>query len=321
MKMKRWLSRGIVLAMVVALMMPMPVAAKGGKAGGKLVKSVTEYSYQNNRWEKESKTTYTYDKKNNPAEITDTYYYNHVLGIPMGASNQVSTAKYKYKGKTPKSMKLKNTAGVVTETNKYKKGRVVNYTNKYVESYWKDDNTEIVESTTSTGVVSYNKKGLAVSLAKTSTTTYSDGRAPESTSGTTTYTVTHKKGVPSLIVAAEPVTYEETTYDSEGNETGTQKVTKTESSYTKFNGKGLAVESGSVDSTTGAYKAYNVVEYTKKKGNIKQAVVYRVDSQTGAKTPLRMYKFKYEKKKISAERYLNMMNSIIGYHNAFFSWY
>ena len=321
MKRKRWLSRGIVLAMVVALMMPMPVAAKGGKAGGKLVKSVTEYSYRNNRWEKVSKTAYTYDKKGYPKEITETGFYNHVLGVPMGASNDVSTAKYKYKGGAPKSMKLKNTAGVVTGTYKYKKGRVVSYSHKSMYSDFDDNNVEVVETTTSTGTVAYNKKGLATSRTDSSTTTYSNGKAPESDSKTITYAVTHKKGIPSLIVTTKPVTVYQTTYDDEGNETGEQKTTEMMSDFTKFDGKGLVVENGYIEKSTGAYKTTCTVEYTKKKGKVKQAVVYEINTVTGAKTPERMYKFKYDKKKIPAVRYLSMMNSIIGYHDAYFSWY
>ena len=55
MKLKRWLSRALVLAMVVALMIPVPVAAKGGS--GKLVKSVTVYSLQDSgRWEADYQT-------------------------------------------------------------------------------------------------------------------------------------------------------------------------------------------------------------------------------------------------------------------------
>jgi hypothetical protein len=133
--MKKWLSRGIVLAMVITLMVPMPVAAKSSKSGGKLVKSVTEYTLNSagTGWEAASKTTYTYDKKNNPTELKELTYTSHLFGVPVAGSLNVKTIKYKYKGKKVKSAQLKNEAGVVTAQSSYKNGKPVSTT--YTEAY------------------------------------------------------------------------------------------------------------------------------------------------------------------------------------------
>ena len=58
---------------------------------------------------------------------------------------------------------------------------------------------------------------------------------------------------------------------------------------------------------------------------IVKATVYSISTnEAGAITksvPDAMYKFKYIKTKINPQRYYNMLNSIIGVHNAVFSWY
>jgi hypothetical protein len=179
MKLKRWLSRALVIAMVVALMIPVPVAAKGG--GGKLVKSVTEYSMRDNgNWRAESKTTYTYDKKNYPVEIGEIEYSSYFLGMPVGGTKSVETVKYKYKGKSPKSAKVKDGSGNIVQTRKYKKGRVVSLANTRLTStenydYSGDKPVYRGENTRSkvwNETVSYNKYGLATGYVYSGTSEY-----------------------------------------------------------------------------------------------------------------------------------------------------
>ena len=316
--MKKWLSRGIVLAMVMALMIPAPVLAKSSKSGGKLIKSVECYSYntQKNRWEKEYKDAYKYDKKNNPKEIRETWYEGHVLGIPTRSEISLQTLKYKYKGKTPKSMQAND-----GQIRKYKSGRAI-----YIDgtTYYSDANDNTVTNA-QTVDVSYNKEGLVTAVS----TKYSNSSAGESGTNSFTYAITQKKGIPSLILA----TYGGGTYTDPEEGSGTNPASTTPWAYTKFNGKGLVVESGTI-TDAGAYEPDTWVEYTKKKGKITKATVFRntydyKGNLTGTRVPYRIYKFKYGKKKISKVRYLNMMNDLVGfgYNNgdgearAFFCWY
>ena len=93
MKFKRWLSKALVLAMVVALMIPVPVAAKGG--GGKLVKSVTTYQYEQlksgaGRWKATSQQTFKYDKKNYPVELGRISYNPSTHYLPPERSKGIS---------------------------------------------------------------------------------------------------------------------------------------------------------------------------------------------------------------------------------------
>ena len=330
MKMKRWLSRGIVLAMVVALMVPMPVLAKG-KSGGKLVKSVERYTYQpSGRWKAESKQTFKYDKKKNPVEFGHISYGDQTfLGVPVGGTKTVTTAKYKYKGKTPKSAKFKNGAGKIDSTRRYKKGRVVSiaYSQRTSdEDYtWVEnpDGTETkvykgddVSAESSIVSIAYDKKGLATAYASAyaENTTYADGSTPYNYSSSTneTYTNVQKKGIPSLILTAW------------SHVSGTSTTPDTETYYDKFNSKGLVVERGFISKTNGAYIPTTIIQYSMKKGKVSQAVVYDVDAnEAGAitkTTPETLYKFKYAKTKISKARYFKMVNSFVG-ANAFFAWY
>lgn len=316
--------------MVVALMVPMPVLAKG-KSGGKLVKSVESYSYQpSGRWKAESKRTFKYDKKKNPVEFgTIDYDGQTFLGVPVGGTKTVTTAKYKYKGKTPKSAKFKNGAGKIASTRKYKKGRVVsmafsqNTSNEDWDWVEAADGTETkvykgddVSTETSIVNVAYDKKGLATAYASAyaRSTTYADGTAPYNSSYNTneTYTNVQKKGIPSLILTAWT------------HVSGTSTTPDTDTFYDKFNSKGLVVESGYISKTNGAYIPTTIIQYSMKKGKVSQAVVYDVDAnEAGAitkTTPETLYKFKYAKTKISKARYFKMVNSFVG-ANAFFAWY
>ena len=238
--MKKWLSRGIVLAMVLVMMVPMPVAAKGGKSG-KLVKSVTEY-YPNSAgtgWVANSKTTYTYDKKCNPKEIKEVYYTRHFLGVPMRGEQYVTTMKYKYKGKKAKSLKVKNDVGVVIARSKYKKGKPVSTTS--TDAYSEDDGMPDASThqSTTTVAMTFTKKGLPTSRTE-STSTQETGPYAENSSSvkTTAYAWTQKKGIPSLV-------YTTVTKSNNGAPAGNPEMY-----YTSFDGKGLALESGYMENNT-----------------------------------------------------------------------
>ena len=356
MKLKKWLSRALVLAMVVALMIPVPVAAKGG--GGKLVKSVTVYDYKTSgRWEADYQTAYKYDKKNNPVELTTTNYYGHFLGVPTRGSKSVSTVKYKYKGKSPKSAKVKDGAGKVTSTRKYSKGRVVgitsaNATSEETTQYdsatdtyvFKGDN---ITSTATNKTASYDKYGLATSYS------YAYSQNEQSASGATSadsdnethfYTITQKKGVPSMIIDSEASGYAwsnasgSSSYQENADGTWTStyngvvesgKDTVLTQGYATFNAKGLVVEEGTIttDTTTGKQKVRpsKRYEYAMKKGKVTQAVKFSLttnaDGVVTKATPTQMYKFKYAKAKASKVRYLSMINYFVDCGTGFFAWF
>lgn len=309
MKNRRFVAKCLTLAMVLALMIPAPVAAKSS-GGGKLLKSVTEYSDWNqskNRWDHMTKYDYKYNKKNYPTEIKTTYY-RLVVGIPWDASQDVQKAKYKFKGKTPKSMKLKNTAGRLIDTRKYnKKGFLTQTTYSY--SYTDDEGK--VQGETRNATYSYTKKGMP--LASNRSWTETDDGKTESNGGSSTYTVSQKKGIPSLIIES---------YTPNGSTTPWM-------SYTRFNKKGLATEGGyvEVDSATGAQKFEREwrVEYKSKKGKVTSATVFEAvdwddNGNVTKEKPVSMYKFKYTKKKASKTRYFKMINDEAGLTH-YFNWY
>lgn len=300
MKLKRWLSRGIVLAMVVALMVPMPVAAKSSKAGGKLVKSVEYYDVNSaGKWQLDSKTTYTYDKKKNPKEIKYTGYGSYWFGIPTSGGSSTYTAKYKYKGSTPKSMVLKDEAGFVSEKRAYKKGKVISVVNEDKIATENKDGTVDSRISTYTTFVSYSKSGLAngESYQYSSAVAHGKEGSTSAYSVNSAYAAVEKKGIPSLIV--ETSSYQD--------KDGTEEPSMT---YTKFNAKGLAVESGYIEKATGKYVPEVAIAYTMKKGNVKEAVVYAMDEK-GNIAPCKMIKVKYTNTKISKARYMNMVNSFV----------
>lgn len=323
MKLKRWLSRGIVLAMVVALMVPMPVAAKSSKAGGKLVKTVTYYHWNanGNRWEKGSKVDFTYDKKGNPVKVDDTSYGNHFLGVPTAQSTETSTAKFKYKGKSLKSMKERNEAKSVIETRKYKGGKAVNVMSTKYDSEFIAQGVEKVTVTDENTAYTYNKNGLVVSTLSTVNKTYNDGTKPGVRYDAMNYAVTESKGVPSLIQAIDGGS---SWSDADG--AGQEAAVTYPDDYSLFNGKGLVIEEGYYkDDKAAAHEAYRWVEYTMKKGKVTQAVVYANvwDEEKGVavKQPLSRITFKYAKKSISKVRYLSMINDLVGTWNSEFNWY
>jgi hypothetical protein len=305
--MKKWLSRGIVLAMIIALMVPMPVAAKSSKGGGKLVKSVTEYEVTSaGAFRAESKTTYTYDKKNNPKEIKTLNYYRYLFGVPVGGSYSITTAKFKYKGKKVKSAQFMNEAGVVMTQSSYKNGKPVMSTYSEAASYNDGTASAWAEQYVTTTAKDYDKNGL------TTARTYSwsnqeSGSDPYSGYGITTvsYAWAQKKGIPSLVY---------TTYSSSSNGGAASEPWM---NYTVFDGNGLAVDIGYMDNNNTVPKSEYKVTYSMKKGNVDQAIVW--DSVTGK--AVRMYEFKYYKTKISKTRYMSMINAIVGYCEGSFSWF
>ena len=295
--------------MVLALMIPAPVAAKSS-GGGKLLKSVTVYSEWNqskNRWDDMTKHDYKYNKKNYPTEIKTTRY-DLMFGIPIDATQDVQKAKYKFKGKTPKSMKLKNTAGRLIDTRKYNKKGLLTQTS-YSFSYTDDEGKAYAK--TENAAYSYTKKGMPLAWSGSRSTTY-DGKT-SSYSGSSTYTASQKKGIPSLIIES---------YTENGSTTPIM-------TYTRFNKKGLATEGGyvEVDSATGVQKFERGwrVEYKSKKGKVTSATVFETvdmddNGNVTKEEPVSMYKFKYTKKKASKTRYFKMINDVAGLTD-YFNWY
>lgn len=323
MKLKRWLSRGIVLAMVVALMVPMPVAAKSGKAGGKLVKSVEYYSYNDgqdgkygtadDKYVPEYKKVFTYDKKNNPKEIKTYDYDTYFLNVPVSGDVSIDTFKYKYKGKTPKSMKAMNNIGYVTATRKYKKGKVTSFNGvDYLYTSTREDGVEVENSLKSSGSVAYNKKGNITATCSVSSR-IDMGVADGTTESNATYYVVQKKGIPSYIYATG--NYKETAAD------GTvdfEDYSLKGGSYATCNGKGLVVQSGRYEKEANKYTASRNIQYVMKKGKVSEAIIYSVVD--GKEEAVGKYVFKYGKTKISKQRYMNMINSFTSWRDYFF-WY
>jgi hypothetical protein len=355
MKLKRWLSRALVLAMVVALMIPVPVAAKSS-GGGKLVKSVTVYELRDSgRWQADYQTTYTYDKKNYPTEFATTSYSSYFLGIPVGGSKYVTTAKYKYKGSSPKSAKFKDGAGKVYETRKYKKGNVVSIARSKMtsnESYDYSGDTPVfkgddVSANAGNTSIAYNKSGLATSYASASSENkkYVSGSTyAEASNGTYLFAVTHKKGVPSMIIESGSHGYSEVdgtdTYSYQENADGTWtsvnngevfsgKEPYINKGYATFNKNGFVVEEGRIriDTATGAQVIFPETRYVYsiKKGKATQAVIYALDTNENGvvtkTTATKLIKFKYGKAKGSKVRCLSMVNSLVGCDIGFFAWY
>ena len=309
MKNRRFVAKCLTLAMVLALMIPAPVAAKSS-GGGKLLKSVTVYSEWNqskNRWDDMTKHDYKYNKKNYPTEIKTTRY-DLMFGIPIDATQDVQKAKYKFKGKTPKSMKLKNTAGRLIDTRKYNKKGLLTQTS-YSFSYTDDEGKAYAK--TENAAYSYTKKGMPLAWSGSRSTTY-DGKT-SSYSGSSTYTASQKKGIPSLIIES---------YTENGSTTPIM-------TYTRFNKKGLATEGGyvEVDSATGVQKFERGwrVEYKSKKGKVTSATVFEAvdwddNGNVTKEEQVSMYKFKYTKKKASKTRYFKMINDVAGLTD-YFNWY
>ena len=299
MKLKKWLSRALVLAMVVALMIPVPVAAKSS-GGGKLVKSVTYYSpVKTGGWQAETKVSYKYGKKAMPTEITTTNYYSYFLGVPVSGSS--NTTAIKYKGK---SAKLYDSAGFLFAKRSYKGGKLVSYSsdNKTTSRALKADGKTVYDLTKFSATVgheSYFKNGLAKASDYTSSYLDSDNKSWAYTENTV-YAWTQKKGVPSAVVTTSVKTGKDDRQTFDG---------KAESEYAIFNSKGFAVEIGKVNKEGKNVPDY-AIQYTMKKGKVASAVVYEIDSK-GVPTPVSMVKFAYTNKSISKTKNFNMINSLV----------
>jgi hypothetical protein len=290
--------------MVVALMIPMPVAAKSS-AGGKLVKSVTTYGVDKTGqgWEFSDyytdKVTYKYGKKNTPTEITYTNYTTY-LGVPVAGSS--TTTKIKYKGKTAKEY---DTAGFVNSKTTFKKGNAVSWSWEYKWSEKRKNAAGAVidwaNQDASIGHASYFKNGLMKAQDRTDAGVNSDNDSYTYTENSV-YSWTQKKGVPSLMYA--------TTVENGKDDWGRTYDGTPSTKYAVFNTKGLVVEEGYVvDGKNVPDKAYT---YTMKKGKVDTVVVYDVDPETKQPTPEKMMKFKYTNKSVSKTFNLKMMNSLVG---------
>lgn len=308
MKLKKWLSRALVLAMVVALMIPVPVAAKSS-GGGKLVKSVTYYDVDGSGqgWQITGKTTYDYGKKNTPTEVTETSYTTF-LGIP------VSGFSYSYKIKYGKKVaKVYDSAGFVDGKETFKGGNLTSWSK---ESKWsrKEKNpttgavTDWASISASVGHASYFKNGLMKAEDGTYSGVDSNNNQYAYTENAV-YAWTQKKGVPSMVVR---------TFVANGkDEDGDTYDGSASTSYSVFNNNGLVVEEGAVfEGKNYPFAAYT---YTMKKGKVDTVVIYNVDPETKQPTPARMMKFKYTKKSISKTYNLKMINSLLNVSG--FKWF
>ena len=293
MKLKKWLSRGLVLAMVLALMVPVPVAAKSN-GGGKLVKSVTYYDVDDSgAWalrdpeDGSAKVTFKYGKKNTPSAVTYTWY-NTFLGVPVSGGS--STYEIKYKGNKATEY---DTAGFVSSKSTFKNGNLTSWSSDSKESWKTKEGKDYARFSAEVGHASYFKNGLMKAEDYTSSSMNSDNVSTVSTSNAV-YAWTQKKGVPSMMYRTSVASYN----DNEA-----------ETSYAVFNSKGLVIEEGSVvDGKNVPDYAY---VYTMKKGKVKEAVVYSIDEK-GTPTPLTMMKFAYTNKSISKTTNLKMINDLVG---------
>jgi hypothetical protein len=308
MKLKKWLSRALVLAMVVALMIPVPVAAKSS-GGGKLVKSVTYYTVDGSGqgWEVARKVTYKYGKKNTPAEYTNTSYTTF-LGIPVRGDSDTYKVKY---GK--KSAKKYDTAGFVMGKDTFKGGNLVSWSS---DSKWsekrKNETTGAVTDwaafNATVGHASYFKNGLM--KAEDSTESYADSDNDNyAYTENAVYAWTQKKGVPSMMVKTSVKNGTEQFYDYYEDKVYVEKYDgKAKTEYAIFNAKGFVVESGNVED--GKNVPDTAYTYTMKKGKVDTVVIYSVED--GKPTPQRMMKFAYTKKSVSKTYNLKVINSLVG---------
>jgi hypothetical protein len=328
--MKRWLSRGIVLAMVLAMMVPMPVMAKSDSNGSRLLKSVTYYDYntKTNAYRVSSKTSFTYDKKGYPSEIKRVSYDDWFLGIPTSGDSALRYLKYKYKGSNPKSMTMANDAGFVTASRKYnKKGQVVGFADNdgvttinavwdpKLEDYVYEDNGK-ESSWKDNGTIAYDKSGL-VSGSCYVGQSMDNGVKGNTVEENATYYVTQKKGLPSYIYQSAG-NYKVT--DNTGKVVWYADYGKDGGAYLTCNSKGLATLYGRYDAKNNKYVVGGNIQLVMKKGRVTEAVITYIDSK-GKETVEGKYVFEYTKTKISKQRYMNMINSFVTGWGDYFFWY
>ncbi|MBR2674882.1 MAG: hypothetical protein IKE52_05450 [Mogibacterium sp.] len=303
---KRLFTKALILVMIMSLAVPMPVFAAKKSKGGKLPKNITYYRYNHGRWEKSSKTSYTYDKKNYPAEISDTSYGSYFMGIPFSASTREFKAKYKYKGKTPKSMTLKNASGKVEEKRKYdKKGNLTSRSwteNSSSRIGVEVDGTEVgayenITLSSSSNKIKYNKKGLATSVSWSNAESFTHGtdykeNTSDNSSGSYSILLTQKKGVPSYV--------EDTNVTRSSSETWWSYANNAFKTITRYNyadgtwswtGSDGTSSSGKSDILWRGYSKYN------KNGFLIEAGEIRIDTATGARVVFPRYRVTYKMKK------------------------
>lgn len=292
MKKRKLLSLVVAVAMLATCFAAVPAMAKSKKvkSGPALVKSVITkyYDEDTKKWENSNKTVYTY-KKGYPSLIKKMYY--------RGTDTSEEIYKYKIKGKKAKSMKQINNLKVKLGTAKYKKGYRYQFTSK---SYDK--------SSSSVGKYKW-KNGFVKEYVSNNKSTYKYSNKPRTyiDNHKYTYKIEFKKGLPKKI---------EGSYVSQEGYKG-ETLNKYESSTKYITTLGKA---GIVKQTEylyeGSEKAYPNAKYVvkMKKGRVTKVTAYDRDTDDNGKEvwePEYTYIFKYANKKISKQRYSNMINSII----------
>jgi hypothetical protein len=268
--MKKWLSRGIVLAMIIAMMVPMPVAAASGK-GAKQIKSVERYSYTDTGILRlRAKKAYKYDSKGNVEEIQTSDGFSYFGPIAYGGTTTSVKFENKYKGKTLKSVTEKDAAGNVRYKETYKKGYCV----KATQTSFVDD-----KGTVGNWVANYSyKKGFA--SAAVESFARSDGGY--SWTDSYTYALNTKKGLVRAAVIAVVAT----------EKYGTTTDTATARFYAYYNDKGLVTEVGHYNDKGVAVPDARYA-YQMKKGRAAMATVLEYDSVKGTWSTGNIYKFSY----------------------------
>jgi hypothetical protein len=269
--MKKWISRGIVLAMIIAMMVPMPAAAASSK-GGKKVKAVETYGYnENGVMQLREKISYKFDSKGNIEESQFTTDFSHFGPIAWGGNTTVTTFDNRYKGKTLKSVTAKDASGAVLYKDTYKKGHVV----KSVSSYFQNE-SGAVENTVSN--YSYTKKGLP-----SAEITYGAANDGSSWTWSATYALSTKKG----LVRAANINTAMTHKFSDGT-----TDSYADRRYAYYNDKGLVTEYGYYNDK-GVAVPWSRYSYQMKKGRVTMATELVYDAAKGTWSTGNIYKFIY----------------------------
>lgn len=274
--------------MIIALMVPAPVAAKS-KTTAKKIKTVTEYgpNYKdgkwNGTWTQYEKDTYTYDSKGNLETLAMTSDYDYLFGVlPVGGDTFTKTYKYTYKGKKLKTRKVKDTSGTIIEEDKYnKKGyKVSSVERKYGRTDWNPASVR-----TETKTMTYDGKGN-----NTSTLAFITSDESGETESWTEMTTKVYMGSMTLATTTNSVdskdAVKETTVTSNG-------LVSNKTYSFDYDGKEV-------------WKRTYVAMYTMSKGMVKEAVVY--DTTDGKMDPVRRFVFTYNKDKISKSEHKGQVN-------------
>jgi hypothetical protein len=287
--MKKWLSRGIVLAMIIAMMVPMPVAAASGK-GTKQIKSYERYSYNaNGVLQLREKVAYKYDSKGNVEETQISDGFSYFGPIAYGGTTTSVKFENKYKGKTLKSVTQKDAAGNVYRKETYKKGNMV----KATETNFVDEKGTVGNYVVS---VSYNKKDLPTALVGS----FARSDAAYSWTSTETFAFSTKKGLVRAANIAEVFTSK--------SSDGTSYTSPVYRSYAYYNDKGLVTETGTYN-TKGVAVPSQRYAYQMKKGRAVMATVLNYDPEKGTWSTGSIYKFSYNNTNESKADYAYDVNS------------